>query len=309
MKWKKILPLIGILIFIYLVYKIGLGEIANNFRDIHYGYFFVAVLLSFVTLFFQTFRWRLILKEQKIYIPFGKAFKFYLISVFYGLVTPAKIGSLMRVPYMKEEVDNSWAECASSVILERIFDLVILFSLAIIGTVVLSEYVGAFLPVFIIAISVFIIGCFILLNKKLTRILLKRFVSIIIPARFKRRTQEVFDAFYSSLPRFRRLVLPFLFTLLLWTLLYTQTYFVARSFGVEVPWVIFLVVVPIVTLVTLLPISLSGIGTREITFVYLFGFFGVAQSTVLTFSVVTFLLNAIIPVIVVLVAMRESLKK
>ncbi|MBU3940417.1 MAG: flippase-like domain-containing protein [Nanoarchaeota archaeon] len=309
MKWKKILPLIGILIFIYLVYKIGFSEIASNFKNIHYGYFFIAILLAFAILLFQTFRWMLILKEQKIYIPFRKAFKFYLISVFYGLITPAKIGSLMRVPYMKEEVDNSWAECASSIILERIFDLLILFSLAIIGTVVLSEYVGAFLPVLILAIFAFIISCFILLNKKLTRIFLKRFVYIIIPARFKRRTQEVFDAFYNSLPRLRRLILPFLFTFFLWVMLYTQTYFVAKSFGVNVPWIIFLVVVPIVTLVTLLPISISGIGTREITFVYLFGFFGVAQGTVLTFSVVTFLLNAIVPIIVVLSSMRESLKK
>ena len=162
MKWKKILPLIGILIFIYLVYKIGLGEIFKNFKDMHYGYFFVAVVFAFAILFFQTLKWLLILKEQKIYLSFWKAFKYYLISIFYGLVTPAKIGALMRVPYMKEEVNKSWEECASSVILERILDLIVIFSLAVIGAVVLSEHLGGFLLVLVIAILAFIFGCFVL---------------------------------------------------------------------------------------------------------------------------------------------------
>lgn len=47
-------------------------------------------------------------------------------------------------------------------------------------------------------------------------------------------------------------------------------YLVAISFGIEVSFTLFLVFIPLINLVTLLPISFGGLGLRELAFIYFF---------------------------------------
>lgn len=63
---------------------------------------------------------------------------------------------------------------------------------------------------------------------------------------------------------------------------------VAWALGVSVPPLYFFVIVPVVTVVLLLPVTINGIGLRETTYVAIFSLFGVSDSSAVTFAVVLF---------------------
>jgi uncharacterized membrane protein YbhN (UPF0104 family) len=66
-------------------------------------------------------------------------------------------------------------------------------------------------------------------------------------------------------------------------------YLIARAFSIDLGFPSLLMVVPIVELARMIPISISGIGVREATFVALLGRFGVDGTLAFTYSVVVYL--------------------
>ena len=312
MKWKKILPWIGILIFIYLLWKIGIGNILDNFKDLNYIFLIIAIILIPFALVLQTKKWDLILQRQKIKLPFKKAFRFYLLSMFYGLITPARVGSLLRANYLQEEIKKPWIVCASGIVLERLLDLVSICLFAFVGVVfILRESYSVFLPILIAVALVFVLVCIVIFSRKVSRFFLEKIFFFLMSKRIKEKSKEMFESFYESLPNVRKLVPPFVFTTLTWILLYLQSFFVAKAFGINIEWWIFIFLMPITVLVVLLPISVSGLGTRDATWVFLITkVTGVAPADkALVFSVFAFLLNLVIPVLFVLFTMKEHLKK
>ena len=72
-----------------------------------------------------------------------------------------------------------------------------------------------------------------------------------------------------------------------WTAVY-GTYLVSEAFSLGVPASAFYALIPLVYLVTLLPLSFGGVGLREASFVYLFGFVGVSMEASLILSLGTY---------------------
>ncbi len=124
MKWKsikKILPVIGIGLFIYLLIKLDITKIFNEIANINWFYIFISLIFVFVFFITQTVKWFVLARKQKIKIPFKEAFKVNLISSFYGFVTPAKIGSIIRIDYLKKYGGNT-GKGINNFILDKIFD-------------------------------------------------------------------------------------------------------------------------------------------------------------------------------------------
>jgi uncharacterized membrane protein YbhN (UPF0104 family) len=63
-----------------------------------------------------------------------------------------------------------------------------------------------------------------------------------------------------------------------------QAYYVGRSLGIESPLSTYFAVVPLILLVMLLPITVSGLGTGQAAFVWFFGQFGVAAAAAFALS-------------------------
>ena len=107
--------------------------------------------------------------------------------------------------------------------------------------------------------------------------IVRRVFTYLLPKRFKEKTNEIFEDFYANLLHPTKLALPLFVTLCVWILIYTESYLIALSLGVEtIPWVYFLILFPIATIVGLLPITVAGLGTRELSLIGLFSVFNVA---------------------------------
>ena len=77
-----------------------------------------------------------------------------------------------------------------------------------------------------------------------------------------------------------------------------MTYFVGLSLGIDLPFIFYLAILPIGTLITLIPISINGLGTREATLISLFALFGIESAKVFSMSIVSLIIAGIIPAII-----------
>ena len=63
-------------------------------------------------------------------------------------------------------------------------------------------------------------------------------------------------------------------------------YLLGLAVGIKLGFYYYPVIVPIVILLTMIPISIQGLGIREISFVYLFGLFNVTNAKSFALSII-----------------------
>jgi glycosyltransferase 2 family protein len=299
MKWttvKRYLPIIGIGIFIYLLIKLDVTKIFQEFKNISWIYLAVSVIFIITFYILQTFKWFVIAKKQKINLSFKEALKINLISNFYGFVTPGKLGTVIRTNYLK----NKGAETGkglSNFVIDKILDICSLFVLTIVFGFLLYKRIISLQTLLILsAVFLLILFLFILFyKKKHSRFLLRFVYEKLIPNRMKEKSKALFNSFYEDLPPLSSLFFYFIINLITWVVNYTIVYLVGLSLGIEVNFVYFLLILPVSTLVAQIPITIDGIGTREVTLIGLFGILGVSAVKVFSMSILGIIIVNIIP--------------
>ncbi len=294
MKIKKILSVIGLIFFFYILYDVGVLKILSTIKNSNLYYLAFAVILTPAFILPLAFKWWLILKKQGFNLNFSYVLKLYYIGAFYGFITPAHIGSLIRAHYLKNKTKKGLIECASGIIIERIFDLFTIFIFAFIGALfLLKSSVGIISPI-IVSFIVFLIAILIFMRKKRGMLFLSVFYNLLLPKNIKEKADNSLDKFYNSLPKLRKLISIFLITIISWIIFYSQTYIFAKAFYINIPFPIFVSLVSIGTIIATIPISISGLGTREFTLITLFSLFNISPESVVSMSLVSFVTTGLI---------------
>jgi uncharacterized protein (TIRG00374 family) len=73
------------------------------------------------------------------------------------------------------------------------------------------------------------------------------------------------------------------------------TIFIFKSLDVSVPFYIHFTLLPIIWVVTIIPISISGLGLREGAFIFFYGQFGINETDAFTASILSFVLLILLP--------------
>ena len=121
----------------------------------------------------------------------------------------------------------------------------------------------------------FIIGIIILKNEKLIKKLGMPFYKVLVPKKFKGFVGENINIFYENFNKLdkNKIIVNFLLTVLAWFSCFVQFWFLSLSFGLNLSYFSICLIMPVLILVQLIPISISGIGTREAASVLLLSIF------------------------------------
>lgn len=298
-KIKKLLPLIGIAIFCYLLLKVGIMNIVDSLKGIKISYVLIAVIFVPLLVMMQALKWYVIIKKQKIKMTYAEAIRIQFISLFYGFVTPARLGTLIKVAYLQKKTKN-FGKSTSSVVIERVFDLIVVLILAAFGSLILIRTITKEM-FFNTAIWMFgllllvVLGFLFLISKNTGRKTFKFLYERLLPSNFKKKTRKDFNGFYNSMPKKRFLVWPFLLTIATWFVIYTPNFLIAKSLGVNIGYLTFIFLVSIATMIAQLPITISGLGVREAALVTMFGLFGIPAPKVMSFAILSSLIIIVSP--------------
>jgi uncharacterized protein (TIRG00374 family) len=239
--------------------------------------------------FFGILRWQLFLKMLHLPVRLSEVSRLFFIGAFFNQFLPGTTGGdVIRVLYlMKDHPENKTAGFLS-VAIDRLLAVLVLVAMGLgfawaRGAWFASSFaVGNAMKVF--AIILFVIGTGLIASFFLTsRHLIGR-----LPEKFPLRAQiiKLSTLWQLCIENRTEALLGAIYTVPMLLFYFAAFYFVALAFTVRVTFLDMTSIMPLVTAISSLPISLNGIGVREALFEkLLMELCGVAQGTGLLISI------------------------
>jgi len=286
----KLLSVIGILLFIFILTRIDISSLIKIFLNINPLILLCALLVNGIAIIIKSYKWKLIVRTLKKEISLSASIKAFLIGFSFSVLTPAKLGDFIRAFYIRDEKCNL-GKALSSVVTDRLIDIVMLFSFAFIGILIFSLifHIQVLSMSLLIVLAIAIAAAvYVVTNKDLLSRLLRPFFNVFIPEHHKKTVSEYYHDFFSGLSIFfhdkRTFVLVIIIGILSWIPPFVYAYLLALSIGIHLDFTFFVIVIPIISLLDLLPISISGIGTRDAALIFLFGLQDISAEAAVAFS-------------------------
>ncbi len=303
-----VLVLITVIIFSILFTKIDFIETIKILKRTNLLYLMVAFFLSIITnVVIAAHKWFLIVKELEGKIHFREVLFIKLGSAPLATILPAKSGELLKIVYLKKKYKLSLRRGASSLLFNALTDSIAVVLLLVIGIMMSHIYSFKLIyPFIFIFIFIFI---FCLVVYALWKIHLTRMFILSIFKKISKRFHDIIEGAmvcFEKIPLKKTILLIFynsVFNFLL-VLIY---YMIFLSLNVTVPIRTILIFMPLIMLISLIPITVSGFGTREASIILFFSKFASAE-TLLSVGLLVSFTNYILPSLIGLFFVRNFMK-
>lgn len=244
----KALLTVGIFVIIFT--KIDLSSILTIFHNANFIY--LASIFPFIILIYyvKAKKWNYLLESINKKNDVTKNFYAILISLFYCLVTPGRVGELTRALYIR----GNKAETVSTVIMDKIIDVYMLIILSDILVLVLFKNILVQSIMAIISLG-FLMFILLVFNK---RVMTSVFNWIIK----KENLKEYMGGIRMMLTKRTLLAKNIAYTLIYYLLNMIVTFIVLNAFGATNA-ILLSLCFPIIVLLGNVPLTISGIGLRE----------------------------------------------
>jgi uncharacterized protein (TIRG00374 family) len=292
MNWKsikKILPFFGLILFFYIVYDAGINEIFEIFKKISPLAVLISSILFIPRFFISTYKWMLICRKQGIEARYLYLIKINLIGLFYGSVTPLWIGDYIRAPYLMEESKRPIHACIINVFIDQIIELASLIFLALFGSILIYKRFPYFLPIFF-SISLIIIFLYFIFKEKSKKIL--SFFKFVIPEKF---SSWISPDYIYNFPSIAFFLLTIFIEVLSYLIMFLQIYIISFCLNISIPFLDFVLIYSVASLIGIIPITIAGFGTRESVLIYFFSFYGIDSPSVIALSLSGYIITILIP--------------
>jgi len=285
---KKYSYLLGIFLFIIILAKIDLGSILVNIKNVKFSYLPFAILFCFPILLTKSYRWNYLKRKQNIHYSLKDSFLMYGVGLYIGGVTPGRIGEVSKVLYLKNN-GHSLGKSLVSLVLDRISDFAFLLTFLFFGLIFFLDLISKQILIFLIVIVfVFlIILIFGFLKSKPSQTLSKKLFYFIVPKKYQKSWGVNLQDFVKDIKiyNFKNYLIIFLITSLSWLFYYLQMYIVAQSANITIiPLLHLSIILTVIGFITLIPISISGIGTRDAALIFFLSPFLIPKEQIIVFS-------------------------
>lgn len=264
-----------------VLYKVNLGQIVNAAGSARPQYLLFALLLTGPFLYFKALRWHLMLEAAGVRATFGEATMSLVGGMGVALITPARLGELVRAAYLQ---DPQKLKIAGLVLVDKGFDVLVLACLSIAGAwALLGAWAGlAFALVSLLGLLA------VYQPSPLIRLLLRLPARIPLRAKIERAAAGLEGLRPASVSAFLALtILSFVVVLLQFGIILLSWH----SWSLDIVLLTF----PLVVLTNVLPITVGGLGVREAAAAVLLSHYGVSQSHAVLAAFLMFALNTALP--------------
>jgi uncharacterized membrane protein YbhN (UPF0104 family) len=242
-------------------------DVATKFANLNFGLWFAAVGILVAAQFASAKRWQVFARELQFQRSLSDYCAFYFIGMYFNLVLPTSVGGdVVRVWYLNANSGRRLAAFAS-VMLERINGLLVLFVVACVGALLSPVPLPEWVHYTVWSLA----GC------AAVGLALLPLVPRIswLPEQRREQAQTVVQMMFVPRILLRATVTSIVVqgfgVLAVWCL--------GLSLGLDVPIAYYCILGPMVSLLTLLPISVNGVGVREFGTYLFLAAVGVDEST------------------------------
>ncbi len=282
--------IVGVGLILVLLWRLDFNKILGNIHSLEISYLFYAIVIYFFFVIISTWRWQVLLDFKKFAIPFGKTTVMYFIALFFNNLLPTTIGGdVMRVLYTMKKRK---ADALAVVLVDRILGFVGVFVFALFAVLYLLvvKRQTEFLPFIVVGLIAIVIITYAFFSEKVYS-MLAPMVQRIKVFRLGERLNRLHEAATAFGGAWGPISLCIVHSMIVQALLAVAPFFVLLAMGsFDVGLLPFFVYVPIINVISMIPISVNALGVREYFYVLLFARAGVAGETSLAVSLVSFFL-------------------
>ena len=276
---------VGLSLLAVLVYKSGLGDFGQIIRTLKPGFWFVAFLLYLITQLISCYRWQLLLKAEKIEVPLRRLTIIYFLGMFFNLFLPTMVGGDAARGYAVYRASDKQKLALVSVLVDRFCGMGALMIIGFVAMLLSYSSVaetGVVVPISFL-MGIFLLSILLLANTSILRAPLKLIFRGQVP-NWAMKLVQVYEAFRVYAAHKEAMIKVGALSFLIQGLGIAVYYFLARALGLSIPLVYFFLFVPIITAVSLIPITFSGLGVREGMALILFSRIGVSAPAAISIS-------------------------
>jgi uncharacterized protein (TIRG00374 family) len=274
---------IGPVLLAVVLFRLGTRETLEAIGQAAPAPLIAAYLLFLPSLALRSLRWQSLMSPQKVRLGFGETLSVYAFSILVGTVTPGRVGEFVKALHLRRK-GVSLGMSLSSVVVDRLLDVVFLLAfgaLALWAVVFPGRASGGHAAV---------IGILVLLLPSLlwwaSRGRGYQTTSRWLAAARSERLSQGYRDFAAGLRDLPAgtLAWALLLTGSAWAANFSAAYLLSLSLGFDVPYLPLVCMAAACSLVTLLPISLLGLGTRDLALIVMLAPYGVRSSGAVAFS-------------------------
>ncbi len=231
--------------------KMDWDKVGQAFAHLQAGYWFAALGLLIATQIVSAVRWGLYARALGFDAPTTRLSGYYFIGMYFNLLLPTSVGGdVVRIWYLNREQGRKFA-AAAAVLLDRLNGLMVLVALACTAVVLSPLELPSWVPISVAGIVgagvCGVLGLALLHTLgKLTGPRAEQLATVLtLLCKPMLTLQATLLSLFVQLAN----------VVLVW--------FLAQGLGIEIALPYLAIAVPMVSLLTLLPISLNGMGVRE----------------------------------------------
>ena len=277
-RWQFWVGILISVVFLYFTLRgLRLNEFWQTLKGANYFWLLPGVAVYFVGVWVRSWRWHYMLRPLK-KIPTRKMFPIVAIGYMGNNIYPARAGELLRAAVLKQREGVPISASLATVIVERIFDGVVMLGFVFVNLSELARLTGnsgivgnlnirdvAFWGaiIFLGALLVFLLAA---MFPRVTERIANWLIDHLLPARLREKVRGFTLRFLTGLEALRSpadALMIFFTTVLIWLLETAKYWFVMHAFPFEVSFFALMLMNGIVNLTTTLPSAPGYVGTFD----------------------------------------------
>lgn len=279
--------MVAALIALVLLLKIDLRETWTILSGANVWLVALAVVGFIPFLLVKAWRWQIVLGDLGVRIGFAEAVRLYALGLGAGMITPGNVGDAIKVAYFRE---RGFSQSVISVVLDRIWDVLILLLLAGSGIFLFSQIaVGQWITLALL-IGGTVAALAVTIHPRTQKWLFDFFLRMRVRGRAD-KTGTVEYAPVTLTPK--QVLVQFGISVLATGIVYARLFLVAAALGLFLAPLPFVAAMSLASIAQLIAIAPFGLGPREGILLLLASSLGMTAAQALALSALLFLLQLV----------------
>lgn len=270
--------------------KVPANEVIQNMKDLNQLYLILIIIFFFFYYLIFSLRWKFLLRAQKINITPGRSYLYILVSFFFNNFLPSGLGmDMIRSAYAGGR--ENFEKALGTSIMERILGMI---GMMLIGVFAVFSGKAEFAK-----ISILYIGMILLII-----MIYYFFISLKIEWLKEKLLSIKFFSLGDSLRKFYRafkiyknkrktIIIGISYSVLVQVFIILINYFIAKGLSLPIPIFALIAYIPIITVISLIPLTINGLGLREAAYVHFFCLLNITEGQAMSLSLVFFISSVI----------------
>lgn len=281
----------SVTLLLLVIRKTNLTEVLQALSTANIYYLVAALLVYSLSYYLRTFRWQSLLKARGIPASNLYLLKSYFVGIFFSNFLPSIVGGDAIRVYDIWRIEPNKSIAVTTVLVDRVLGLLVLAMFALGGLFVVPQaqslisFSGISLAIAIISITLVCLIIRKLLVSKQVREWEKN-LKFGLWQKIRLKVFNIWQALMSFKDAQKQLLAAVFWSISVQVAVILHYFLIAKSLSFSTSLASFFLIVPLATVIMMLPISINAIGLRENAFVFLIGTYsiGVTRPETIAFS-------------------------